>query len=202
MMKRALDQFRDNLSRARALSGLAKSLETLTTTVVDSTDIYRASLVLGVSALDQFVHEFVRFGMLEVHQMRRPVTPAISSFRVPLGAAMIGIVVDPTGTDWLDATIRDAHSWRSFQHPDKIAEAIRLVSTVTLWEEVAKEVGSDAKVVRARLTAIVDRRNQIAHEADMDPTNPGNRWPIDYDLTQDALDYLDRVVHAIYHSAV
>ena len=123
----------------------------------------------------------------------------------PLGfrsqAARVGIA-DSTRDDWLDAAVREAHSWQSFQHPDKIADAIRLVSGIKLWEEVAKAMGSDAKAVKVRLTAIINRRNQIAHEADLDPTNPGNRWPIDNILTEDALDYIDRMVHAIYKSVV
>jgi hypothetical protein len=200
-MKTALDQFNENLSRARALSGLAKSLMALTTTAVDLSDIYRASLVLGVSALDQFVHEFVRLGMLEVHRGNRSATDAHLFFRIPLGAARVGIA-EPTRNEWLDTVVREAHSWQSFQHPDKIADAIRLVSGLKLWDEVAKEIGADARTVKTRLTAIIDRRNQIAHEADMDPTNPGNQWPIDSILTEDALDYIDRVVHAIYKVAV
>ena len=39
-MKLALEQFNENLSRAHALSGLAKSLNALTTTAVDLSDIY------------------------------------------------------------------------------------------------------------------------------------------------------------------
>jgi uncharacterized protein YjbI with pentapeptide repeats len=65
-MKAALDQFQTNLARARTLSGVADSIGALTTPAIDVTDIHRASLVLGVSALDYFVHEFVRLGMLEV----------------------------------------------------------------------------------------------------------------------------------------
>jgi hypothetical protein len=199
-MKAALEQFYENLSRARALSGLAKSLLAITTTVIDLTDLYRAALVLGVSALDQFVHEFVRLGMIEVHRGSRMATDANLSFRIPLSAARNGIA-DPARDDWLDAAVREAHSWQSFQSPDKIADAIRLVSGVRLWEEVGKEIGSDAKAVRVRLTAIVVRRNQVAHEADIDPTNPGNRWPIDSVMVEDALDYINRIVHAIYKTA-
>ena len=36
--------------------------------------------------------------------------------------------------------------------------------------EIGKDLGTDTKALKARLTAIVDRRNKIAHEADMDPT--------------------------------
>jgi RiboL-PSP-HEPN len=199
-MKAALDQFRANLDRARSLSGLADSLGVLTTPAVDFSDIYRAALVLGVSALDHFVHEFVRLGMLEVYRGTRPDTEANLSFKVPILAMKIGLA-DPAQDGWLDAAIRETHSWQSFQHPDKIADAIRLISPVKLWMEVAKEFGSDVTAVKASLTTIVDRRNKIAHEADMDPTNPGYRWPINSKLVTDALEFIERIVHSIYACA-
>jgi len=200
-MKAALDQFQTNLARARTLSGVAESIGALTTPAIDITDIHRASLVLAVSALDYFVHEFVRLGMLEVHRGQRPATETNLSFKVPIVAVRTGLA-NLTQDDWLDEAVREAHSWQSFQHPDKIADAIRLVSAVKLWQQVANEIGSNATAVKARLIVIVDRRNKIAHEADMDPTNPGNQWPISGALVKDALDFIDCVVQAIYKSAI
>ncbi len=139
-MKAALDQFQTNLVRARTLSGVAESIGALTTPAIDVTDIHRASLVLGVSALDYFVHEFVRLGMLEVHRGKRPATEASLSFKIPIIAVRTGFA-DLTKDDWLDEAVRETHSWQSFQHPDKIADAIRLVTAVKLWQQVATEIG-------------------------------------------------------------
>jgi hypothetical protein len=200
-MKAALDQFQTNLARARTLSGVAESIGALTTPAIDVTDIHRASLVLAVSALDYFVHEFVRLGMLEIHRGQRPATETNLAFKVPIVAVRTGLA-NLTQDDWLDEAVREAHSWQSFQHPDKIADAIRLVSPIKLWQQVANEIGSDATAVKARLIVIVDRRNKIAHEADMDPTNPGSQWPISGALVKDALDFIDCVVQAIYKSAI
>jgi hypothetical protein len=200
-MKAALDQFETNLARARTLSGVAASIGALTTPAIDVSDIHRAALVLAVSALDYFVHEFVRLGMLEVHRGKRAATDANLSFKVPIVAVRSGFA-DLTQDDWLDEAVREAHSWLSFQHPDKIADAIRLVSTVKLWQEVANEIGSEASAVKARLIVIVDRRNKIAHEADMDPTNPGNQWPISAALVEDAFDFIESMVKAIYKSVI
>jgi len=199
-MKVALDQFEANLQRALVLSATADSLSAMTTLAVDLTDIYRASLVLGVSALDYFVHEFVRLGMLEINKGTRPVTDAYLAFKVPLAAAQTGIA-DPLQDGWLDQAVRHAHSWPSFQHPDKVADAVRLISGIKLWDSVALELGSNAQSVKARLITIVDRRNKIAHEADMDPINPGCQWPIDGVLTKDALDVIGCLVRAIYTAA-
>jgi hypothetical protein len=44
---------------------------------------------------------------------------------------------------------------------------------------------------------IVDRRNKISHEADMDPSYPGTRWPINPSAVASALDLIERVCHAI-----
>jgi len=117
-----------------------------------------------------------------------------------MSAAREGMV--DTGRDeWLDQAIRETHGWLSFQHPDKLADAIRLVSNVRLWEQVASELGMTSRTVRTQLSAIIDRRNKIAHEADMDPTNPGYRWPINEVLVRDAIDFIERIVRAIFKVA-
>ena len=199
-MRVALDSFRENLNRARSLTGLAESLSNLTTDVIEFSDIFRASLVLGVSALDHFVHEFVRLGMLEVHRGHRPLTDAHLSFKIPLSAVRTAIS-DTSQDQWLDQIIREAHSWRSFQKPEHIAEAIRLMSLTNIWNQVSLEMGISDEEAKTQLKAIVDRRNKIAHEADMDITNPGHRWPINEILVREALDFLEKLVNAIFNVA-
>lgn len=195
-MPAAIDQFAENLKRARELVALAERLTTLTTNAVDLSDILRAALVLAVSALDHFVHEFVRLGMLDVYRGMRPQSAAFLSFRIALADARSGFA-DPAKDDWLDQAVRASHSWQSFQHPDKIADAIRLVSVTSLWDAVALDLGAQSKTVKAQLSAIVDRRNKIAHEADIDATNPGSRWPINAKMVTDAIATVERIVQSI-----
>ena len=64
--------------------------------------------------------------------------------------------------------------------------------------EVAKRLGIDPKSAKNRLALIVDRRNKIAHEADMDPSSPGSRWPIDELLVHDVIDTLEQIGVAIF----
>ena len=199
-MRAALDQFEQNLARARSLVGLSESVSNLTTPVVDTTDVLRAAIVLSVSALDHFVHEFTRIGMLEIHAQTKPPTLTYREFKVSLSSVQQALS-NGEGDEWLDREIRRAHGWISFQLPDRIADAIRHVSAVKLWEEVGLKRNEDARTIKAQLRAIVDRRNKIAHEADLDPTNPGERWPIDRALVEEAIDFIESVVHAIYEVA-
>jgi hypothetical protein len=90
----------------------------------------------------------------------------------------------------------------SFQQPDKIADAIRLISSIELWNLVAIELGMSSADVKTGLKIIIDRRNTIAHEADMDPTNPGFRWTINANMANEATDFIDRIAEAIFKVAV
>jgi hypothetical protein len=139
--------------------------------------------------------------MIEISKGTRPKTDAFRRFPLPLDAVERGIAGQAHEL-WLGEAVRDKHSWLSFQHPDKIADAIRLMSPIRLWEDAGHELGMPAEDVKIRVTLIVDRRNKIAHEADMDPANPGFRWPINGVMATDSLDFITRVAEAIFKVVV
>lgn len=200
-MLSAQAQFQENLKRVRELGGLAVAVQSLTTSAIDVSDLWRSQIVLVVSALDYFIHELVRLGMIECSKGTRAKTDAYLRFQMPLSAtesAMAGSAHEI----WIGEIVRERHSWQSFQDPDKLADAIRLISAVKLWESVGIELGGQPKDIKTRLKLIVDRRNQIAHEADLDPTNPGVRWPINGPLVDDTVDFIEKLGNAIYKVAV
>lgn len=196
-MQAAIDQFRKNIERIRNMGSMYLVMNVQTTEVLDLSDMLRSELVLAVSALDQFIHEIVRLGMLESYNNSRPQTDACLRFQVTLGSALRGIAT-PTSYSWLEDEIRTRHGYQSFQEPDNIADAIRLISDVQLWNEVANHLQITSQDVRQRLRLIVTRRNQIAHEADIDPSYGGRLWPIDYAMVDDSITFIDHVVFAIY----
>ena len=195
-MQKPLDAFNESIARVEHLAGLYKAIASLTTPAVDSSDLLRAQIVLSVSALDFYVHEATLVGMIEVYTGKRPQTPAFEKYRISVGAMMAS---HPSGgTAWLEAEIRERHSFLSFQQPDKIADAIRLFADVKLWQSVATKLGTDEGSLKARLRLIVDRRNKIAHEADIDPSYPGARWPIAEADTAQSTQFLSELVGAIH----
>ncbi|MEG4574786.1 HEPN domain-containing protein [Microcoleus sp. N3A4] len=115
--------------------------------------------------------------------------PAISS----------SVVNRLNNASWLEDEIRERLGYQSFQQPKKIAEAIRYISDKNLWDEVANKISRPAQDIKQQLNSIVDRRNKIAHEADIDPTfNIGNRWNIDEVLVGDAVDFIEQIVESIH----
>jgi hypothetical protein len=171
-----VETFKAAISRAHQIGGLHAAVRALTTEVVDPSDLLRAQIVMAISALDHLVHELAVQGMLEVYDGLRPPTISYSNFQVPLSAIQVQASQLTRGE--FETAIRDRHSYCSFQKPDKIADGIRLFSSVRLWEEVAQGLNTDPQTIKNELILAVERRNKIAHEADLDPTYPGQRWPI------------------------
>ena len=196
----AIEQFRKNVDRVRAIGGLYEALEQLTTPVVDTTDLLRTQIVMIVSALDHYIHEITRIGMLEIYDGVRSPTNAFLRFQVALDAALSGFT-EQGGSTWLETEIREKHGYQVFQQPDKIADAVRLFSSCELWPSVASQLGLTTQEVKDELRLIVDRRNKIVHEADLDPSYPGIRWPIAPSDSARAVDFIQSVCEAI-HSVV
>lgn len=197
-----LQTFEASLERARALGVMHAALKDLTTAVIDPSDLLRAQIVLAVSSLDHLVHEITVRGMLEIYDGRRGATPHYLKFKVPINA--FGATSAALSRGAFESAIRESHSYLSFQRPEKIADAIRLFSTVSLWQEVAAQLSMPVDDLKGRLDLAVDRRNKIAHEADLDPSYPGQRWPI---VTKDAEGVVDliedagKAVHSVACSA-
>lgn len=198
-MLNPIEQFRENIARVQVLDGVHTALDNITTPALDLTDLLRAQIVMIVSALDHYVHEITRIGMLEVYNGQRPQTDAFLRFQVTLEAAIEGIS-DSNKSGWLDIEIREKHGHLSFQDPDNIADAVRRFSSCELWPSVAKQINLDVQDVKSRLRAIVNRRNQIVHEADLDPNYPGtvNRWPTSPADVTSTLDFIQDVCEAIH----
>lgn len=187
--------FDASIARVRSLHALHAGFSAQLTTAVDLSDILRAEFVLIVSALDFYVHERTRTDMLDVWNGVRPATDAFDKWGVSLANTRSAIA--SANSAWLDAEIRTRHGFLAFQQPDKIADAIRLVSATPLWERLSHRLGQPAVDLKSTLKLIVERRNKIAHEADLDPSFPGAMWPIARIDCEDALSFVEAIVGAI-----
>lgn len=197
MMYKALEIFHANLNRVRSIHAAYVHFSSLVTPAIDLSDILRAEIVLIVSALDHFIHELTVCGMMEIWQGDREATPAYLRCSISMDVAT-RLAADSGMGVHLETELRMRHSFLSFQQPDKIADAVRLFSSVELWNEVGALINEDPQHLKAQLKLIVERRNKIAHEADIDPSYPGQRWPITAKDADDALHFVERVGEGIY----
>jgi hypothetical protein len=143
--------------------------------------------VARVSALDLYVHEIVAQNMLKIFEGTKPSCRGFARFQIS-SECLMRVNKARTSADAstaFDLEVRSRLSRVTYQFPDDIADGVRLVSDCELWNEIALKSGATpatksakAKVLKQSLSLIVERRNKIAHEGDLQPTVPRTPWPI------------------------
>lgn len=196
----AFARLRDNLSHARSLIEGGKKLEAQGVIDFDVSGLYRSAWVLAVAALDHWVFEEIHHRMLELILKPDGPKPAkLKKMEIPTSLfdrAYHG--GEPLRTIF-DAFLREAFRYTSFQKPDNISDGFKHVSDIKLWQAIAKQASReqgksiDYKTIKDRLSAITQRRNQIAHQADIDPTTPGRRQPIEAAVVTDVITFLENL---------
>ena len=198
-----LDSFKENISRIRHLLALHDTLSSTLTNVVDLSDMLRSQVVMIVSSLDHYVHEIVFEGMVDIVNGRRPATEAFDRFQIDLRSSL-SITRSINAIQDLEQCIRARLSYQSFQKSKRISDGISLFSKSKIWKPISKALNDKSENVTRRLDLLVDRRNKIAHEADIDPTYfvlPRGRWKIDSKLISDATDFVENLVFSM-HSVI
>lgn len=202
-------------ARCAELSSLHAYLANNVTAALHPDEILRAEWVARVAALDLFIHELTAQRMVAIFEGRSAPTPAYHRFavanetvdRIPqaiVGNVPSAIIAPASASAAFDLHVRTDLGKRTFQKPDDIADAVRLCSSVELWNEVAVRLGATpekkndlAKDIRKTLSLIAERRNKIAHEGDLQPPPLREPWPIAQADLAFVARHIENVVHAI-----
>jgi len=190
------DQFKLNIQRVENLQGVYKSLSGTLTAAIDISDILRSEIVLLVSALDYYVHSKVLSKIEDAFTGKRAATAKFQATAVRLLTVKAAMSAG-TSMQWLLDEVYHQHSWKSFQTPENIADALKMVSDKKVWELVSKGLNSPTQDVKDRLRVLVERRNKIAHEADSDPSLPTAKLPISDTDVESAIGFVKSVVDEI-----
>lgn len=233
-MQSAIDQFRANMARIRNLHTIYDNLSESNTTGLDLSDMLRNELAMAVSALDSYIHEIIRLGMLEAYRGLRPRTKKFEEYKTNLNL-LYESSVTPATVEWLESQIVNQPDLQkfpdiakvlraiaenelrqqsdalinkikisldqiSYQNPETIKDGINLIKEFGkrgLWVEVADLVNGNDKDIKNRLKAIVERRNKIVHEADVEYPFGILREVRRDEILADT-DFIEKIVEAIH----
>ena len=206
------NQFKDNIKQVNELGALYTHLKDTLHLPNDLSDILRSQWVYTISAFDKLIHDLVRVGMIRSFLGVRPTTPQYLSFTVSLetqsniasaiaGAAALPVPPFPPEY-WLEREIIQKHKLLSFQDPGKISEGLNLIWGLDhKWANLAATLGIPEKDLKNQLRAIVTRRNQIVHEADIDPSS-GVKTVVEKGDVDDVISLISGLGEAIYNAVV
>ena len=165
--------FNTNLSRARDLVALGQSIGAMTAGRVDASDLYRASLVQGVAALDHYVHGVILDRSVDILLSRLPLPTAASKIGLPVSA--VQEILQATSVAEQEQRARthlvERLGKETYQRSSAIGDGLASVGVPQVW---AKGFNKPPKPHLLALDLVVSRRNRIAHECDADPAVPGS----------------------------
>jgi hypothetical protein len=212
----AVEQFTTNIAAADRLVAIYRELRSsrglgargrLNAANADLLWLPRSAVVASVSALDAYVHAVVydrlphTFGQLAAPPddlcdrlaQLMPIKNA-NSFKdaIPILAAVNSI-------EKLLLRLREESlAFQAFQDPDKVEKAYGLIGHANIFEGVSNiwpGPNSTAQDLKRRLHGYVRRRNQIAHEGDMEAN--GISRPIQPEYAQSCRDYMQSLVERL-----
>lgn len=197
--------FHDAWVRCSDLAALRAYLERNVAGVLKPDELLRAEWVARVSALDLYVHEFIAQRMLAIFERKCPESPGYRDFKISTATLhrIQGAQNPAAAANAFDLEVRKQLAFQTYQHPEKIAAGMRLCSEVELWNKVGNFLGEDPRDLRTTLAEIVERRNKIAHEGDMQPSMPRIPWPInagDLQLVEKTIERIVRGMDAVVNT--
>lgn len=166
-------------------------------------DILRSELVSIVSALDRFIHDIVKAGIIESYNGRRVLTSSCSNFQVTIGdlKSFLSVDINQDPDVILEDIIDRKHSHLSFQDPKKIADALSLFwDENQKWQAIASQSQNNQNALKIELKNIVIRRNQIVHEADFDAFQ-NQIQSIESRDVENSVEFINNLVEVIYNLA-
>ncbi|MFD7464097.1 hypothetical protein [Streptomyces tendae] len=206
---RQFEAFMTNLSYARRMVKAGRMLTPFRSPTIDIDDFYRAAWVQAVAAVDHWLHEEVLRRVAELTVKDSPeMPPQLRRYELPLHRVEAVRRGEVTLSEAVVEHLREKLAVQALQHPGKISEVLRLVTEKKVWYEAAGCINQhffqgrttfNEKKLRSRYLEITQRRNRIAHDADLVDGDLKQRRAIDEAEVTDAIDWIERIALAIAH---
>jgi hypothetical protein len=197
----AMATFRHAIERACQMVTLYDALTALRPREPANDDALRSAYFQAVSSFDFFAHE------LAAIEAKHRFQNGIRTRKITLPMEVMTIQNSDTQISAAELQIRQANSYKAFVDLGKLAEMLSCYCE-SPWQKISDRMnqGRDAGDQRAadhikgQLKSIWKRRNQIAHEADVNPTLAGiSLWPIDKADTELTIGFILSVGEQLPH---
>ncbi len=199
-MTRAYNQFKINIDSINNLTVVYDAF-VLKVAPLDISDILRSQIVLAVSALDCYVHDLCEESMIYIFLNKDFSTNnGFKNFAISLDT-LHQIVNTPLQSDkifFLSKEIKKNNSYKSFQEPEKISGALSQIGLKSIWTKIGTLLSRQSTDLQNQLSLIIQRRNQIAHESDINPMlGIGEKYSIDSEMVKSTIDFIKVIVDSI-----
>jgi hypothetical protein len=158
-MNRAFIQYQNNSKSVKELGQLFDLItDNFPLLQTQAEEILRAQFVMIVSALDTYIHDVVRIGVLEIYQNSR-TSSKINNF--PIEFLILRQIEQTTDQQsklaLLEKSIQNKNSKESYQSPKNIEYALGLIDINKVWTKVSTIIKMPAEDIKNKLALLLLR---------------------------------------------
>ncbi len=197
-MSAITNRFTNNLLSIKSQFELTEQLKAENN--IQYKDVLRSQVVFLDSALDFFMHEVTKYGMVQIFQGVWEKTERYDNFTIRLGE-ISDVLRNPEQENWFLDIVNDSYAEDTFMSADAVIGQLNLIGVK--WQSVADrafyEQGSTTPTkdkFKQTLNALFRRRNQIAHQADCLHEN-GAKIDIECEDVENYIADIEKIVTAI-----
>lgn len=159
--------------------------------------------IASVSALDHYISELIIESATYLYGNKMPLPKKLRAAEISFQNAIdLSLADNVSSIVIFRSIINTLIRYTSFQSSSNIADGLAYI-----WNEkykgqfIAKKMGKSEDQVKRTLGAIVDRRNIIAHNADIDYAM-GSRMPVNPDDAKTVVDFITRLATVIDEAVI
>ncbi|MFE9723624.1 hypothetical protein ACFYQ5_08515 [Streptomyces sp. NPDC005794] len=202
------EAFTTNIAYARKMVDAGRNLAPFKPAAIDVGDFYRAAWVQSVAAIDHWFHEELFRRVADLAAKDGTDMPLqLQNYEIPLRQVEAVQRGDVTLAEAVVEHVKERWGSASLQNPRKISEVLKLVTDKNIWQGAATQINTwqgnrtayTEKTLKAQYVTITDRRNKIAHDADLVDGDLKQRRPINEHDVTDAINWIDRIALAVAH---
>lgn len=197
-MLNSLLGFKQNLTSTRELASLHDYLLAHVKAPMTFEDLLRFQMVYSVSAFDKLIHDLIRIGMVDIFIGKRPSTAKYLAERITMTAyAALSAATIPPKEYYFEQEVINKLKTIAYQSPENVADGLSYIwEEKYKWQKIAAELAMTDDSAKTQLRLIVDRRNKIVHEADVDIAT-GIKFAISKTDCETSVSFLEKCGEAI-----
>ncbi|MCM8510043.1 hypothetical protein LQ568_17225 [Bacillus amyloliquefaciens] len=158
-------------------------------------DLLRWQWTQAVSALDKYIHDIIRIGLIKTFNKEITPTKSFNSFPIPVS------IIDDSSfiSHAFEQFIVKKLAFNSYQTAEKINEGLSLIWTEShKWQTISIQMGVEKNFLTKKLNLIAQRRNQIVHQSDY-PSFYLEKEKLNPAQTEDVISFINQIVEKIHY---
>lgn len=161
-------------------------------------NILRSQVSLLLSAVDFYIHEIIKIELLNIIKGERKQTPSLKNCMISVQAFLAYLSSSNTNNQILEDEIVYRNSFKSFLDPNKMAEALALISEEKIFKNLFPKLNfSKMEELSKKMTEIFKRRNSIVHQMDYNSSTKSQQ-PITKETVEEYINFYKKFIHELH----